>query len=318
MIAFHGNPQLKTRLEERARMIGTQFVSGLAALREGQYAWQVRERIMPLIPPVEEARQQQDNAQARAEAHEAFGADLGFPARVAFAYQGLFEDLHESTSPHWPLRFARCVPVGADMTTVWRDLALFILADPKTGLALYTQTGEQAKAVQVIIELFENNSKDPEVWLAAARAAMNASHTSSSRTDSHGHNAKECLESVGCSAAHAAAKFAYAFGDARNAQEAVKWSGWPLRHLAEYNYYAPGERYAPKVDARNNVVVGDALWSAMMNRRDFDQAVSHGERDRHARYQIFAEKLVSLIKKTAPQKPRFWQRWLDGRFMPMH
>jgi hypothetical protein len=318
MIAFHGNPQLKTRLEERAKMIGTQFTSGLAALREGQYAWQVRKRIMPLIPPVEEARQQKDDDKARAAAHENFGADLGIPARVAFVYTGLFEDMHESTSPYWPLRFARCIQVGSDMATVWRDFALYVLADPKVGLALYTQTGEQARAVQAIIELFENDAQDAEVWLAAARAAMKASHTSPNRTDGHGHNASECLESVGCSAAHAAAQFAYAFGDARYAQEAVMWAGWPLRHLAEYNHYARGERYAPKVDERNNVVVGDALWCMMMNRRDLDRASQQGEQDRHARYELFANKLVELIKKTAPRKPSFFRRWLDGRFMPVH
>lgn len=316
MIAFHGNPQLKVRLEERARMIAVQFTTGLKGLREGQYAWQVRERIMPLIPPVDEARKQQDDA-ARAASHENFGADLGIPARVAFAYQGLFEDLHESTSPYWPSTFAKSIAVGSDMATVWRDFALFILADPKTGLALYTQTGEQAAAVQAIIELFENNADDAEVWQAAARAAMSASHAKTHH-GGHGSNAKECLESVGCSAAHAAAQFAYAFGDARFAQEAVKWAGWPLRHLAEYNHYARGERYAPTVDERNNVVVGDALWCAMMNRRDFDRASSQGERDRHARYELFANKLVALIKKTAPKKPGFLARWLDGRFMPVH
>jgi hypothetical protein len=309
MTAFHGNPQLKQRLEARAKMIGEQFDAGLRALNEGEYAWQVRQHIMPLIPLP--ARTTDDDFAARAEANETYGAEFGIPARVAFAQLGLFEDMHEDVSPWWPLRFTRAVAINSDLSNVWRDLALYVLADTKIGLALYTQTAEQAAAVHKIIALFEQDSQDRDAWATASRDAMAASHTN--RNGGHGKNAKECMQSVGDSAAHAASYFASAFNDPRNAMEAIKWAGWPMRHLAEYAYFARGERYKPRVDDRNMVNVGDALFASAMNQRDFSAAAHKGEEDRWARYVLYADKLIALTKKSAPRSPSLLGRIFSSR-----
>jgi hypothetical protein len=308
MNAFHGNPQLKTRLEERARMIESQFRGGLRNLKEGEYAWQVQRNLMPLIPPV--ANEMCDDFAVRAAAHEQFAAELGIPARVAFLYRGLFEDMHESVSPAWPRRFARTVAVGTDLSTVWRDFALFVLSDPKVGLALYAQTGEQAKAIEDIITLFTIDSDQAESWQQAARAASQASQAGHR---GHGKSAKECLESVGSSAAHAAAQFAYAFCDARYAEDAVKWSAWPLRHMEEYRHFAEDEKYVVRADSRGMVNVGEALYASAMNFRDFRAAAQRGEEARWQRYSLYCDKLVELIKKRAPRRPGMFGRLFSGR-----
>lgn len=123
MNAFHGNPQLKQRLEARANMLGQDYSTGLRNLKPGEYAWQVRRHIMPLVPLPDTAIIIGDEAEITA-LNNSYGSTIDVPAPVLFTEHALFDELHESAGVWWPLRFARAVAVGADLSPVWRELAL--------------------------------------------------------------------------------------------------------------------------------------------------------------------------------------------------
>jgi hypothetical protein len=285
MKTFDGLPDMKTRLEQRARNIGVSFTSGLNRLGEGEHAWQVRRKQTLLFAP-----------------GDGMGAEYGIPVRLAYAQLGLFESMDEWSAVEWPLQFARAVPCDVDLEPVWREFALFVLADPVVGLALHAQTAAQTRAIETIIRLFREDSRDAESWAAAASAARSASLTGHG---GHGRNADECLASVGGAAALSASYFAGAFAHPSYAKEAVSWAAWPLRHHAEYQHYLVRERYQPEVDDRGMVNVGDGLFCAMMNRREFDKAAHGGEEDRWERYSVYGDKLCSLMRKRGARRAWF-------------
>lgn len=290
MIAFHGNADMKARFVQRAQNIATSFTRGLLTLTEGQHAWQVRDKQTALIPANDAAR-------------DRTGAEFGIPSRLAYAHAGLFYSLQENAAVNWPLQFAKAIPCGADLDNVWRDFALFVLADPKVGLAQHAQTARQTTAIENIIRLFVENSQDAEAWSAAADEARTAS--SFTWRGGHGNNAMECMQSVGGTAAYSAYLFADAFAKPECAHHAVSEAAWPLRHLAEYHHHVAGESYAPKVNERDMVNLGEAMFCGMMNRREYDKAAHQGELDRWAMNAVYASKLVELIKARAPRRPWF-------------
>lgn len=295
MNTFHGNPQLKQRLEVRARMLETDFSNGLRNLRPGEHAWQVRQHMMPLVAMPESNAAPEDN--------NSYGSTIDVPAHVLFVQHALFEQMHHEQGLWWPLRFARALPVGADLSPVWREMALFVLADAKIGLPLYAQSSQQDAAMNAIIDLFESDSKDATAWEAAATVAFRAA--SINRNGGHGTSAKECMQAAGDSACRSAAYFAGAFKDARQAMEAISWAAWPLRHMAEHAYYSGGNSPMTRINEDDMVSVGHALWATAMERRDFSRAVEKGEELRYERYALFAGKLIELIKKQAPRTSMF-------------
>lgn len=312
MNAFDGEPQRKELLLTRARDIATAYKRGVRAMTDGQYSWMVRKELAPLILPVADERC--DDFARRSAACENFGAEYGIPARIAFVARALFDDMHEENGIDWPVRFVKAIPVGAELDGVWREFALFVLGDPKVGLLQYVQTAEQSAVIRQIIKLFEQRSADATAWEEAGTTARQLSYNR--RGDGgHGRNAVECLDRVGTSAVHSAAYFATAFRNPQDAEEAVQWAAWPLRHLAEYGHYRGGERYNANVDDRGMVNVGDALWCAARNMADLHRAAHAGEEARWERYLAYSKQLVALIKQCDPN-PGWFARVASGWNLP--
>lgn len=71
--------------------------------------------------------------------HERYETEFGIPEQLAWLEDGIFEALPVDVAKEWPERFLDAIPVGADLTTVWPRFAIWMMTDPKWGLAGVTE-----------------------------------------------------------------------------------------------------------------------------------------------------------------------------------
>lgn len=78
--------------------------------------------------------------------HRRYESEFGIPAQLAHLEDSIFEALPEEAAKLWPERFMGAIPVGADLSKVWPNLAVWLMVDEKWGLVNTTEA-EDVKAV---------------------------------------------------------------------------------------------------------------------------------------------------------------------------
>jgi len=66
--------------------------------------------------------------------HDRYETELGIPLILAYLEDGLFESMSNEAAMKFPLRFLEAIPVGADLSDVFKHLVVWEWEDKKHGL----------------------------------------------------------------------------------------------------------------------------------------------------------------------------------------
>jgi hypothetical protein len=176
LIAFHGNPAVKSAYLDRARkhreadqirQSSGYWTAGLDGIFRGCAV----------------------GCTLHHDDHEAYETELGVPRALAYLEDGLFERMTAEGAKSWPVEFLHSVPVGADLSVVSRQLILWLLIDPEDGILANTLSDDVRSLViefSAYLQL-SLDGDDPGV------AAWNELHAKCSVSD----HARSALQSKG-------------------------------------------------------------------------------------------------------------------------
>lgn len=104
--------------------------------------------------------------------HVRYPIELGVPLQLAYLEDQLFEQQNVEDAQRWPERFLSAIPVGADLTRVWPEWAVWMLVDPAHGVIKYAcGNGRIAKAIEQVAAIYRADVIEPDAELAAEAAA---------------------------------------------------------------------------------------------------------------------------------------------------
>ena len=107
--------------------------------------------------------------------HEAAETQIGVLRVLAQLEDWLFGYLSESRFKAWPGQFLQAIPVGADLSKVWPQLAVWLLVDTTQGVIHFAKTESQREAIQHVANLYTKKLTGLEVdhkdWQDAAATA---------------------------------------------------------------------------------------------------------------------------------------------------
>jgi hypothetical protein len=214
--------------------------------------------------------------------HRFYADQVGVPLGVAYAERALFLELPTSVAKTWSSRFLSAIPVGVDLDEagVFRDFALYLLADPVNGAIAFADNEKQHEAISRVIALFEEDCEDLVAWEGAEQAARKASW--SDRFDDNSSEPKEVRAKAGRQACSTADYLCRAFKDPRYAAEAVQWSAWAHRYRVKAEYTARRLRETGE----------DCAWVYA------GTGESRGEQERFRQYERIAEVLIDILKRS--------------------
>jgi len=109
--------------------------------------------------------------------HGAYQAELGIPIIIARLEDRIFEGLTVADSKAFPLAFLSSVPVGKDLSVVWKRFFVWLLVDSADGVVQFAKSGAATAAIRNVASLIEDSitrTVGAEEFLAARRAAADA------------------------------------------------------------------------------------------------------------------------------------------------
>jgi len=114
--------------------------------------------------------------------HSAYERELGIPATLAYLEDQLFESLPTEAAQQWPEHFLEAIPVGADLSLVWPQFAIWLLTDPQAGVIRFSRDDQARHAITGVAGLYQRvctrQAVSREEWTAAAWAARDAADAS--------------------------------------------------------------------------------------------------------------------------------------------
>ena len=152
--------------------------------------------------------------------HARYPVELGVPEVLARLEDQLFELQTPEDAMLWPERFLTAIPVGADLSKVWSQWAIWMLVDETHGVIRHASGRTDVEdAIRAVAKLHRTGGT-PAQWAAAAEAAARAAAWAAS-------SAAAWAARAAAEAAEAAAWAARAEAEARawaaEAAEAVEW-----------------------------------------------------------------------------------------------
>lgn len=84
-------------------------------------------------------------------------SDLGIPIYILVIEDLLYKALPSELSVTWMKRFFEAIPVGSDLSDVWRKYALWHLIDDKYGVINFAQNEEIKEYIRNVSNLYLNN-----------------------------------------------------------------------------------------------------------------------------------------------------------------
>ena len=135
--------------------------------------------------------------------HSKYPVELGVPVEIAHLEDAIFEGLPQELAMEWPERFLKAIKPGADLSLVFPQFILWLLADDDSPQAEGVKHPLVKDAVAVVAELYRQWVKmkkrptESAAW-SAASAAKSAAESAESA-------ARNAAESAAWSAAWSAA-----------------------------------------------------------------------------------------------------------------
>jgi hypothetical protein len=87
--------------------------------------------------------------------HAAYETELGIPRILARLEDRLFESMAIGDAKGWPERFLAAIPLGADLSLVWPNLAVWLLIDPEHGVVKFAKKAEIEKAIRDVANAYQ-------------------------------------------------------------------------------------------------------------------------------------------------------------------
>jgi hypothetical protein len=104
--------------------------------------------------------------------HSRYPIELGIPEQLAYLEDWLFERLPVADAMAWPERVLTAIRVGADLSRVWPEFAIWMLVDPEHGVSQYAVDGGTRAAIVDVADLYRRTDDvSPDEWAAAREAA---------------------------------------------------------------------------------------------------------------------------------------------------
>jgi hypothetical protein len=153
--------------------------------------------------------------------HGEYETRFGIPRILARLEDRIFEGLPVKEARKWPERFLSAIKPGADLSSVWPKVAVFML-NKEHGVLQYAKTDKTRKAIQDVSDLYQriNNGEkiDANKWLEARKNAYAAYDAAADAADAYAaaasYAAADAAPSAADAAAYAAAAYAAAADDA--------------------------------------------------------------------------------------------------------
>jgi hypothetical protein len=106
--------------------------------------------------------------------HSRYPIELGIPVELAYLEDQLFELQTPEDAQLWPERFLNAIPVGADLSKVFGQWAIWMLTDPEHGVIKYAGDQQDVReAIERVADCWRRGAS-PEEFRAAAEAAWAA------------------------------------------------------------------------------------------------------------------------------------------------
>jgi hypothetical protein len=90
------------------------------------------------------------------DSHQAYEIELGIPRILARLEDGIFESLKNGRAKEWPLQFLEAIPVGADLSNIWPQFAVWLLIDEQWGVLQFAKTDRTKEAIKAIAEFYKS------------------------------------------------------------------------------------------------------------------------------------------------------------------
>jgi len=88
---------------------------------------------------------------------EDYETRFGIPEVLVYLQHAIFEELPTKVAIDWSIRFMAAIPVGADLSDIWREFAIWLLIDPVDGVIQYTTPGTDAhEVIMKIANLYQH------------------------------------------------------------------------------------------------------------------------------------------------------------------
>jgi hypothetical protein len=142
----------------------------------------------------------------------AYETELGIPRILAKLEDRIFENLPNDLAMIWPQRFLDAITPGADLKLVWPRFAIWMMIDPKWGVAQFAKSDQSKKAIQDVANLYkikligENISR--EAWSAAYADAADAADAATAAAYAAAADAADAATAAACAAAASVASAA--------------------------------------------------------------------------------------------------------------
>jgi hypothetical protein len=107
--------------------------------------------------------------------HADYEPKFGIPQVLARLEDRIFEGLPNAEAKKWPITFMSAIKPGADLSDVWPQFAIWLLADSKKGVIRFAKTDAQRAVIDGVAELYRQRIPygDPK-WALARNAAYAA------------------------------------------------------------------------------------------------------------------------------------------------
>jgi hypothetical protein len=107
--------------------------------------------------------------------HAEYEPRFGIPQVLARIEDRIFEGLPNAEAKKWPIAFMSAIKPGADLSDIWPQFAIWLLADPEKGVIRFVKTDAERAAIDGVAELYRQRVPrgDPK-WALAKKAAAAA------------------------------------------------------------------------------------------------------------------------------------------------
>jgi len=103
--------------------------------------------------------------------HFAYETRLGVPELLAYLQDAIFETLSLEDAKEFPEKFLEAISVGADLSQIWSQFALWLLVDPECGVIREMQQASEEERITLAVAELIKKGGTVEEFRAAAKVA---------------------------------------------------------------------------------------------------------------------------------------------------
>jgi hypothetical protein len=293
LISFHGKQEIKD-----AKIADIKKHRELDNLKQGTY-WNGQKGCAvtcTMFTPEDFLKKNVDESNI----HGRYETVLGIPRIIARLEDRIFEGLPVLESKDWPLNFIEAIPVGVDLTNVWRKLMIWLLTDDAEGVVKYAKNENGRQAIRNVAQLFEKSLTQEVTWSEwdivrkAARSYAAAAAAAAAAAYAAAADAADAAAYAAYAAYAAAAAAAAAYAAAADAADAAAYAAYADADAAAAAA-ADADAAAAAADAADAAAYAAAAAAAAAAADAADAAARTSARRQH--FIKISNKLIELLKE---------------------